>query len=43
VVSLADKICCVLEVLGLYRLVWIRRIMLLHSKFSEVPAPLKSI
>jgi len=43
VVSLADKICCILEVLGLYRLVWIRRIMLLHSKFSEVPAPLKSI
>ena len=30
IVSFADKFCCIFEVLGLYRMIWIRRIMKLH-------------
>lgn len=30
VVGFADKFCCIFEVLGLYRFIWITRIMKLH-------------
>lgn len=36
VVCMADKFCCIAEVMGLYRMIWIRRIMKLHS-LAEVP------
>ncbi|MEG0614223.1 MAG: HDIG domain-containing protein [Oscillospiraceae bacterium] len=40
IVCFADKFCASIEVLGLYKIIWFRRIMLLHlsKKFQEITA-----
>ena len=35
VVSFVDKLCCIIEVLGLYKMIWIMRIMKLHSMVEQ--------
>lgn len=42
IVSFADKFCCMVEVAGLYNLIWIRRIMKLHTLAESNPVPEKA-
>ncbi len=43
IVSLADKFCCIFEVLGLYRMIWVTRIMKIHVLTENKKITIKQI